>query len=852
VIRRFPSNNAAHLSRAERVARQAAQQGGPGVMRRILGGAAQGLGTLLDLWAIGQAGAEGASLLGADDEDFDARNQAKIMRQRLENALRKVLDDPKNQPRIIPRDFSGKPDDLPSLIGTMNNNLANGRRPFDGILTDPDTTVPPEAQKGLRPALDAARGLITQGRVLKLAVKNAEKDAARHDAQARAKLADAVTMARLQQPHYLQLAQLPAAAADVRARTAALKSQTASLQAAHQALRDAAGKAEQNANTICDFARRAASATEDEVNAWRSQAQALMNQSAGALDAAQRQIDGAAVSTNELRASMDRLEAFQDTIALLPAPSAVSDALAAARAAVNAAGQQRAPIAAWVQEIQTIPAKVKALLEPYSWDEEVPIVIAQAETLGAGLTPPDPVLNMDHLMTGATEVVDAFLAWATTAEQSLRTTDIAALLSDAAAAQREVAALPADAAPRPAIYTPLQQAQQCYAEIKFDAQPAAGVAGQEAPPPAQPPAKTTVPTVLLLPEDQARAVLSGAGFKVARTDASTRTPSEKEAGAVQRQDPNAGEDAEVGSTVTLTVYRKFGEEPPALPDPTDPTKVRVRSVLTLTPAEARAVLQGDGLRVAFAPTKITTPRKEQEFTIQRQDPAGGAVVVKGAVVTLTVYGPHTEDSGSTPSETPVAKDRVPDVRGLTQAQAIDKLAEWGLTVGGIDVSGQPPEGKKPNTVHTTIPSAGEKVPADKRVALKLYGDSGTSAATASTPQTVDAAGAPTGKDEDLIGRWLGDWRGFDGQRVNEVITISKRGQAWNLSVSTNAFGELELSSLPGAKTTVEGGKLRCQFSLDDAAVDFHLTVHGDVLKGYYTFTRGGTSDKRVIQGKRLP
>jgi hypothetical protein len=78
--------------------------------------------------------------------------------------------------------------------------------------------------------------------------------------------------------------------------------------------------------------------------------------------------------------------------------------------------------------------------------------------------------------------------------------------------------------------------------------------------------------------------------------------------------------------------------------PEKAAKVKVPSVVTLRAMEAKAALEGDGLHVAFVAADTNPPSKEQAFTIQRQEPAGGEEVDRATTVKLTIYGPFLPGS----------------------------------------------------------------------------------------------------------------------------------------------------------------------------------------------------------------
>src|SRR5205807_2505348 len=123
------------------------------------------------------------------------------LKKKLGDLLRKMNQDPNQRGQILfPRDFDGTPDDIEEVIRKIGVNIDNNRKPLDGILLPTGKTLPAEALQGLRTALVAARGFIRQGRVMELAVRNAEQEAAQQNGVAKSKLAEAVVAAQTKGP----------------------------------------------------------------------------------------------------------------------------------------------------------------------------------------------------------------------------------------------------------------------------------------------------------------------------------------------------------------------------------------------------------------------------------------------------------------------------------------------------------------------------------------------------------------------------------------------------------------------------------------------------------------------------
>jgi serine/threonine-protein kinase len=128
------------------------------------------------------------------------------------------------------------------------------------------------------------------------------------------------------------------------------------------------------------------------------------------------------------------------------------------------------------------------------------------------------------------------------------------------------------------------------------------------------PDTATVPNAVGLTETDARDRLVDAGFQV-----STREVfSEREEGTVVSQEPNAGAEAESGSTVTIAVSKGTGQ-------------VDVPNVVGLPRAEAEAEISSAGLEANV----VEVPSVEPEGTVVAQNPTGGRLR-EGSSVRLNV------------------------------------------------------------------------------------------------------------------------------------------------------------------------------------------------------------------------
>ena len=170
------------------------------------------------------------------------------------------------------------------------------------------------------------------------------------------------------------------------------------------------------------------------------------------------------------------------------------------------------------------------------------------------------------------------------------------------------------------------------------------------------PAPVAVPNVVGLTQAAAEAALTGAGLAVgAVTDAFSLTVP---AGQVISQNPAAGVEVAPGTSVDLVVSK--GPAPVTVPD-----------VVGLTQAVAETALTGAGLTVGTVTESFsdTAPLGQ----VMSQTPAAGAEVAAGAAVNLEVSkGPA-----------PAGDKEVPNVVGMTQAQAGSALVAAELTLGTV-------------------------------------------------------------------------------------------------------------------------------------------------------------------------
>jgi serine/threonine-protein kinase len=206
----------------------------------------------------------------------------------------------------------------------------------------------------------------------------------------------------------------------------------------------------------------------------------------------------------------------------------------------------------------------------------------------------------------------------------------------------------------------------------------------------------TVPSVVGIIQSSARSTLEGAGYKVVVT----RIQSSQPRGLVVSQEPPPGTRAARGTSVTIDV----SQGPTTTTTPTTPTRPpgkRIPNVVGLAQRVAVARLQSAGFRVDSYPAASTRPRG----TVTAQRPAGGTRAAPSSVVRLDV----SLGSGRRPLRT------VPDVVGMTEAQAKQVLVRTGFTVRSVDEAAA--DRSEKDVVLDQRPAAGGSAPAASQVII---------------------------------------------------------------------------------------------------------------------------------------
>jgi eukaryotic-like serine/threonine-protein kinase len=212
--------------------------------------------------------------------------------------------------------------------------------------------------------------------------------------------------------------------------------------------------------------------------------------------------------------------------------------------------------------------------------------------------------------------------------------------------------------------------------------------------------KTEVPRVTQLQLVEARAKLERAGFQVEQTRVRSAQPFDQ----VLDQDPNPGEEAEDGSTVTLEVSDGPGE-------------VLVPAVAGLPQAQAIKELEDAGLKVT---RDVEFSDEVQKGLAIRTVPREGEEVTVGTRVRLLVsQGPESTT--------------VPDVVGLSRSSADSRLRAEGLGVAVQEQESEEAEG----TVIAQDPAGGSSVDQGATVTITVS----TGIPQASVPNVVGLGAA---------------------------------------------------------------------------------------------------------------
>lgn len=195
-----------------------------------------------------------------------------------------------------------------------------------------------------------------------------------------------------------------------------------------------------------------------------------------------------------------------------------------------------------------------------------------------------------------------------------------------------------------------------------------------------------VPRVLGLPRAAAEKALDVQGFRT-KVDEEMPDPIIP-AGHILWQDPPPETELTRGSAVTLTV--SSGPGPVSVPD-----------VIAFDPAQARQILEAAGLRIGSIDTVANVA---EAGVIVATRPAAATSRAPGGAVDLVVSrGP--------------ADIRIPDLIGLRQEEAREKLESAGLRLGAITM--RPARRGPVGVVLDQRPASGALAPNEGRVSLVI-------------------------------------------------------------------------------------------------------------------------------------
>ncbi|TDC80409.1 Stk1 family PASTA domain-containing Ser/Thr kinase [Streptomyces hainanensis] len=193
------------------------------------------------------------------------------------------------------------------------------------------------------------------------------------------------------------------------------------------------------------------------------------------------------------------------------------------------------------------------------------------------------------------------------------------------------------------------------------------------------PEPVEVPNVVGDPFQEALAELQDSGFRVAQE---SQEDGSAEPGTVLTQDPEAGEEAEPGETVTLVVADAPESDSDEEPDPGDSENQSTVAVPSVVGQEFNAAAQA--LRnTGFEP--VLSEEQNPSIaagTVIRQSPEGGAQVAPGTPVEIVyAVGAGGQDQNPDQPDTP---EETPNVLGQQFDQARQGLEAQGFSVSRED------------------------------------------------------------------------------------------------------------------------------------------------------------------------
>jgi len=357
---------------------------------------------------------------------------------------------------------------------------------------------------------------------------------------------------------------------------------------------------------------------------------------------------------------------------------------------------------------------------------------------------------------------------------------------------------------------------------------------------AKPAAKVRVPLVVGQEYRQAVATLAAAGLANVTEVAASEDPAPGKGDTVQQQKPGAGIEIETADPVILVVY---GTELPA-------GNVRVPTLEGMTEQAAVALLKAKGLVPHPNYVGFSRPPPE-EALVTANDPDSGTPVPTGSPVCIVIGD----------SDAALAPVAIPDVTGLTAAEAYKKIAACGLLADSIYILDEPPPGRL-GTVKSQTPASGpgRSVPRRNVISLWIYGkavpgvigqrysnavhalrqlgltlhslDSGAPPPTAELEYCVyrqDPAPAASFPDDNGIGLWI--YGAYTGAQAT-MVTATRRvpvplliGQGVKQAVATLAgVGLHNVTIVPASTDPPPGGANTVQEQKPGAGIEIETSA----------------------------
>ena len=247
-----------------------------------------------------------------------------------------------------------------------------------------------------------------------------------------------------------------------------------------------------------------------------------------------------------------------------------------------------------------------------------------------------------------------------------------------------------------------------------------------------------VPNVVGFSAREAKEQLTARGFNIKPLPGSAATSKEK-SNTVESQNPSPQTKIEAGSIVEVRIHSEYID-----------TR-KVPNVVGLSAREGQEKIAAAGFVMKPKPGK-PAPTKSDQGRVWRQSPKPGTQSGSGSEVAIYIYGPVEEGSSGQKFKTIL----VPNVRGLTAAQAKQRIANAGLKP--VFKPGKVSKRKKQEkTVERQKPTAGSNTGPGSEVVVFIYRPY-----AGKTPPSgkVPTIAKPKGKAiEDLIigSEWVKRW-----------------------------------------------------------------------------------------------